>query len=391
MNRRRQQKNKKKNMPTIHKVFITLIIIASAAILALLAYGVLSDDFDFIREREHEPDDDENGEIVVNTPWTTPIPREDILVGIDHYNPLTGVTMDLGLAQRRPLAIVLNNISTALPMNGVSNADIIYEYPVEGGLSRMLALYQDFYGVEKVGSIRSARHYTVQLAGAYDSILLAAGRSPLARTEVINMNIPFLNEVEGPLRDVFFRDRNRIPDRRVDSVHSVVTTSERVLQWLPAYDFRQTHEEDYSHGFIFTEDGTPQDGAVADRIVANISSGKSTAFTYDAAEKIYHVTQYNRDFVDANDNSQPAFSNVLILKMSVTRLRNDSSGRLDIVTTGSGDGYFAYGGKYIEITWSRDSVTSPFTYTLKNGEPLELGIGKSFICIIPTTQSATFG
>jgi len=94
----------------------------------------------------------------------TPQPRTDVLRGIEHYNPLTGEVMDLGLAEQRPIAVVLNNISESLPHNGVSDADIIYEYPVEGGLTRMLALYQDIAEVEMVGSIRSARHYSVQLA-----------------------------------------------------------------------------------------------------------------------------------------------------------------------------------------------------------------------------------
>jgi len=320
----------------------------------------------------------------------TPRPREEVLKGIEHYNPLTGEVMDLGLAQQRPIAVVLNNISDSLPHNGVSKADIIYEYPVEGGLSRMLALYQDFSDVGMVGSIRSARHYTVQLANSYDAILVGAGRSSQAAEEVRALGIPFLNEVEGPERDIFFRDRSRIPGRRVDNLHAVVTTGERMMQWLPEYNFRLEHESSYEHMISFTEDGTPENGSNANQVVAHLSTGKSSAFYYDAEKGTYHMHQYNRDFTDANDDSRPGFTNVLIIKTSVTNIQGDASGRVNVTTTGMGDGYYINGGKFIEINWSRSDISSPFHYTQKNWAPLDFGIGKTFICIVPANLNPIF-
>jgi len=269
-------------------------------------------------------------------------------------------------------------------MNGVSDADILYEYMVEGGLTRMLAIYQDISGVEKVGSIRSARHYTVQLAESYDAVLVGAGRSPQAQEEVRALGTPFLNEVEGPLRDIFFRDRSRIPGRRVENLHSVVITGERVEQWLPEYDFRLTHKEDYQHTLHFIEDAAPQNGSDADEIVVKFSGAKTTSFKYDTALGTYHAHQSNADFVDANDDSRPEFANIVILKTSITSLRGDESGRLDIETTGKGDGYFISGGKFVEINWMRADKSFPFIYTLKNGSGFDFGIGKTYICIIPT-------
>jgi len=317
-------------------------------------------------------------------------PRTDVLTGIDHHNPLTGEPMDLGLAQLRPLAIVLNNISGSLPHNGVASADIIYEYPVEGGITRMLAFYQDISGVEMVGSIRSTRLYTVHLAESYDAILVSAGRSAQAQEEIRNLGTPFLNEVEGPHREVFFRDRGRIPGKRIDNLHAVVTTGERMMQWLPEYDFRQVHDQGYEHKLRFTANGTPQGGSAANNVVVRITSGKSSTFIYDAEAGTYHMNQFNSDFVDANDGSRPGFTNVLIIKTSVSNIQGDNSGRLNIATTGSGDGYFINGGRYIEISWSRNDVRSPFVYTKRDGTPLDLGIGKTFVCITPTNLDPTF-
>jgi len=375
----------------VQKVLIFFIAFF-LVILAGLAAIVIRDFFSSETEIDDEPDPN-----VIEQPETPDLPERapertpDPLANTDGVNPLTGEPMDSRFDRNRPLAVVLNNLPEALPLNGVSSADIIYEYPVEGGLTRMLALFQDVFYVEKIGSIRSARHYTVQLAHSYDAILVAAGRSPQALAEVRSLGIPFLNEVEGPHREIFFRDRNRIPGQRVQNLHSVITTGYRIHEMWPQYDFRIDHERNYAHVLRFVDDGTPQRGSDADKISMRFSSAKSTTFTYDSALNGYTVLQSNKDFVDANDNSRPVFANVLFLKTSVTGLRDDTAGRLDIVTTGRGEGYFASGGKYVKINWIRPDKESQFSYTHEDGTLLDFGVGKTYICILPTNIDPTFG
>jgi len=298
--------------------------------------------------------------------------------------------MDKGKTVNRPLLISVANTLDAHPLNGISDADIFYEFLVEGGITRFLAVYQDFSDVVKVGSIRSARHYTVEITESYDGILLSAGGSPQALSYARSSGTPHLNEVEGPRREVFFRDRFRISGRRLESMHSVVTTNDRLLEWLPKYNFRLTHNEDFETSLNFTENGTPATGAAATRVVVRFSAGKTTTFNYNSDKKIYRVNQFNRDLTDANNGAYPEFTNILILKTSVRGIPGDTAGRQNVVTTGEGEGYFVCGGKYIEIEWSRANNTSQFVYKNKDGTDLELGIGRTFICIIPTNMDADF-
>lgn len=379
-------------MPALQKVLIVLLVILFVAIVAAVLLNLPEPEFEPEEDIiEHIPSEESTLDTVPDwNPDELPDYVPEPIEGPQDINPLTGLLISEDSIRNRPLAIALNNIPEALPMNGVSYADIIYEIPVEGGLTRMIALFQDPTRVKLIGSIRSARHYTVQLANSYDAILVAAGRSPLAQDEVRALKIPFLNEVEGPLRDIFYRDRSRIPGRRVESLHSVVTTGERIEQWLPTYDFRLVHEQDYKHTLFFVEDGTPRGGSNANEVSVRMSSGKTTSFSYNKDDKAYYMRQYNRDFVDANNNVRPAFTNILILKTSVTPIRGDASGRLNVETTGSGDGYFVCGGKYIKINWARADKSFPFIYTHEDGSLLELGAGRTFICITPTNLDATF-
>jgi len=330
--------------------------------------------------------DSSSGSSSGTTPSSTPDPDRNT----DGISPLTGLPMDERFIRNRPLAVVINCMPEALPANGISEADILYEYLVEGGFTRMLAIFQDASHVELIGSIRSARHYTVQIAHSHDAILVCAGRSPLAQREMTSLGLPVLNEVEGPHRDIFFRDRNRVPGNRVQLLHSVVISGERLRQWLPEYGFRLELSSDFQHTQRFVEDGTPQRGEVAASVEVRFSGAKKTSFSYDAAAGGYHVRQSNTDFIDATNGERPAFTNVLVLRTSVSDIPGDTSGRITFETTGRGTGHFINGGKVVDIDWMRTDLSSQFVFTLRDGSPLEFGIGRTYICIVPTNARVNF-
>jgi hypothetical protein len=309
---------------------------------------------------------------------------------LNAFNPLSGLPMREEKTRNRPIAIVLSNEPASLPMNGVSQADIIYEYLVEGGLTRMLAIFQDFTDVRMVGSIRSARHYTVEIAESHDALFVHAGGSPQALREIRRRDITNFDEVYGTRRNVFLRDRTRINGRRLELLHALVTTNERIAEWLPQYNVRTEHNANYEQGYIFSDDATPADGGTATEAIIRYSAAKTSSFTYNEASNVYHLHQYNRDFSDANNSTIVEFTNIIVIKTSVSAIRGDEAGRQNIETTGSGDGYFINGGRYIEINWSREDKESPFVYTNLDGTPLELGRGTTFIGIIPTRNVVDF-
>ena len=83
------------------------------------------------------------------------VPEE---TGPEFVNPLTGEETAADISGNRPCAFMINNIRIAQPQLGISKADIIWEAPVEGGITRMMAVFQDVSDVETIGSLRSSRH-----------------------------------------------------------------------------------------------------------------------------------------------------------------------------------------------------------------------------------------
>lgn len=122
------------------------------------------------------PEEPESPESQPSVSVVAPVKPEPEPV-LPYVNPLTGEGCAQDIAQKRPVAVMLNNLKKALPQLGVSQADIIYEAPAEGGITRMLAVFQSVEEVGNIGSVRSARDYYVSLAMGHDALYLHAGGS----------------------------------------------------------------------------------------------------------------------------------------------------------------------------------------------------------------------
>ena len=311
-----------------------------------------------------------------------------------HINPLTGLNTANDISLNRPVAISVSNQRAALPsnaINGISQADIVYELLVEGGITRFVALYQDFSNVGVVGSIRSARHYKVEIAEAYDALFIHAGGSPLGYEELDDRDITNFCAVTGRRSDIFKRDPNRIPGHTVLNYHSLTTSGASAMQWFPTYGIRLTHENSFRQALSFTDSPIPT-GERAHKAVARFSSGKSSTFTYNEAQNIYNMSQFGSQLTDANNNAHVTFTNLLFLEMPITDLvgRGEGDGRQDMSTVGRGTGYFVSGGRYVRINWSRADKSSQFVYTDESGNWIELGRGTTYIGIVPTATATTF-
>ena len=145
--------------------------------------------------------------VVKDPPAVEPPVEEEVYEG--PWNPLTGLPCETDLSNARPYAIMLNNLQKALPQYGVAKADIIYEVPAEGGITRMLGIFTDITDLGNVGSIRSARDYYVQIARGHDALYVHAGGSPGAYDLIANAGIDSIDGIKGAYNAIFWRDATR--------------------------------------------------------------------------------------------------------------------------------------------------------------------------------------
>lgn len=312
---------------------------------------------------------------------TVPETTAPVEISYPYANPLTGEGR-MEAQVNRPFAVVINNIKAALPHHGVSQADMIYEILAEGGITRCLAIFTDVSDVEKLGSVRSARTYFIDLAKAYDAILVHAGGSEYAYEEFSNSGWPHLDGIRGSSK-YFYRDQARL-NRGVSKEHTLFTSGEKILAAAQDTKYKLTRDS-IDYGFKFAED-IDLSGDAASKITLSFTKKRETVMTYNPETGLYEGYQQGGDYIDGNTGEVMAFKNIIIL-----HARTTSNGyRMFADLVGTGNGYFACNGEMVAIKWSRKSAKAPFVYTLADGTPIELGIGTTYVGILPKTSSVEF-
>lgn len=300
-----------------------------------------------------------------------------------YANPLTGEGLDKDISAQRPITIMLNNLSKALPQLGVAQADVIYEIVAEGGITRMMAVFQDIEGVGELGAVRSARDYYVSLASGHDAIYIHAGGSPQAYDAFDAWGIPHIDFVNGPYGNMCWRD----PERRKNSglEHSLLTSSEKILEQMPQRIARE-HESGFAVGWSFDKEPPSGPKAAAVKLTVPFSSYKTGYFTYDADKNQYqieqHINSQDVPYVDGATGEGVAVSNVLVLYTDVSSIPGDSAGRMSVRTTGEGEGLLLRDGQVYEISWQRADRTVCFSFLDKSGKPVPLAVGPSYINVV---------
>lgn len=328
---------------------------------------------------------------VAATPTSPPTPRPEP-EPTGPANPLTGLAMeDEADTLKRPVAIMLNNLKEAMPQQGQSQADIIYECLEEGGITRMMGVYQSVKDVGTVGSIRSARSYFLELALGHDAIFIHAGGSDEPKYEdaygkIKAWGVTSLDGVRGPYMSnnvkggLMWRD----PDRRLtmSREHTVVTSGEMMEQVIWGLSIRQEHEENWNYQMPFAADGTPTEGTAAATIRVPFSNYKTGVFTYDEERSLYLIEEYGKPYIDGNTGEQVGVTNVVVVKTRHTNT-GDSYGHITVDLGSGGTGYFACGGKLIDIRWTKERPSGQFQYTDLQGNSIVFGQGKTYVNVIP--------
>ena len=297
-------------------------------------------------------------------------------------NPLTGLPTEEDISANRPWAVMINNLSKAVPQAGIGAADVIVEAPVEGGITRLMALYQDMGDLAEIGPVRSARPYYVNIAVGFDAMYIHAGGSDDAYRTLKNTGIDRIDGVNGS-GETFHRDAWRRKNRGYE--HSLMLDVPLVDGYAEKHKFRTAHKEGYAAPFTF-DDTEVRTGDTANNVEVRFYGGSSklTSFAYDTETKLYTVSQYNAKMTDSVTGEAVTARNIIAVRTKISVIPGDDAGRLQAVLAGSGEGVHICDGVARNIKWSRASDTSPWSFTLEDGTPLTLGSGVTYILLLPT-------
>lgn len=316
-------------------------------------------------------------------PVETTVPIEPAETLPADINPLTGETLD-SADNKRPVAIMINNLSKAVPQCGISEADMIYEIIAEGSITRFMAIFHDLSDVGVIGPVRSVRPYFFRIAQHYGAILSSAGGSQEAIDMIRKQGYDYFNGISSA-SSAFYRDEWRRKNKGYE--HSLMTTGEKLMKVIEKSK-ASTTMDDVDYGFHFTTEPMTAGDAAGQITIWFYNNGKKTTMKYDESKGVYWMSQHGKATVDGNNDSPVGFRNVVVL-VADSRVK-DNKGHLETQTTGTGKGYYARDGKIIPITWSRATNSDKYVYTDAAGNPVSFGVGKTYVAIVPDGSPFSF-
>jgi len=316
---------------------------------------------------------------------------DSIEVDSEIVSHITGLPCTAEQQQKRPLAVMLNNIKEGCPQSGTSQASIIYECPVEGRITRLMGIFENYENVEKIGSIRSCRDYYVFFANEFDSLYCHFGQATPYVGDYLNSDgVDNLSGavagIDRPATNSFYRSSDR------KAPHNVYIDMNGLLSDISKFGYRTTLRDNYVDKFHFVEDATDEysnDPSATVLYPGGKESGKANGFSkvqarfeYNSEDGKYYRFQYGDKHIDEVNGEQLAFDNV-VFQYCHGEVRDEH----DYLAFGChGDNGYKVQvfteGKMKEGTWVRTEDTLPAKYYDADGNEIPVNKGKTWVCII---------
>ncbi len=321
---------------------------------------------------------------------------------------LTGLEKDADYPEgQRFTAVMVNNISNdahqqARPQAGLSDADMLVEIKVEGGITRFMALYENYKTMPRVGPVRSARDQFFQLILPFHPMYVHVGES-VKQTEYKN-NYDYSDfDLNGDvLMSLGHRD-DEFKARGVATEHTYVTSGEEITKTIEENGYDSSIEPYQSTIFDFVHyDEEPRvlTGGDATKVNVEHSDSYKTYFDWDASQGKYLMSQYSRaaggvePSIDVNNNEQLKFDNVLVLFTDIHPYAGHETKDLQEVDYNFGGlGYYFNGGRAEQVRWVKGAADQVLRIVNDDAElsNVKINPGRTYLAVVDLDEAAKFG
>lgn len=308
-----------------------------------------------------------------------------------NLNPLTGVA-DLAETAigKRPVSFMINNSHSAWPQMGISQADIIYEWPYEGSATRMMAVFSDYTKAPAIGPLRSVRHDFVELSIPFHTLFVHWGGSYAGYDTITNNGVDHLDGDAGA--EAFYRDQGRL-----DQGSSLEHTAMANTAFIPSLIVENGFEMNFAtpNAYTYSPTGIPAvlDDPAGRTLDVELSNDVFCNIRYDDATRKYSKFEFDEPQIDGNTNIPVQLDNVFLLFAGITQFGEDPILR-DLLLEQGGTGYYMNGGTKTAISWIKPDLNSPMLYTVQStGAPLTVNPGNSWVMFTynENAPTAVFG
>ena len=306
----------------------------------------------------------------------------------------------------RAIAVMIDNHSGAWPQANLEKAYIVYEIVVEGGETRLMAVFKG-QDLEKIGPVRSSRHYFLDYALENDAIYVHHGWSPQAQSDIPKLGVNNINGIQESSKD-FSRVKDKSsPHNMFTSMASILKISNRkgyettsskesILNYV-AYEFDlgdkyevevPVEETIETNETEIESEVRKVEGTIAKSATSvTIPHSKLQTVKYEYNEETKRYTRYARKKLQTDYiTGEPVTTKNIIITMcdNYTLTDTENKGRQGLKNIGTFDGYYITNGKAIQIKCIKTDRDEQTVYKDLEGNEIDVNDGNTFINICPT-------
>lgn len=339
------------------------ILIAILVILILVAGGILA--YKITRDKKNatqEVSDDQTEDNVL----TAEVKKKEVQIfkGND-----------------RSIAVMIDNHNQAWPQAGLNKAYLVYEAIVEGGETRLMALFKGVT-VDKIGPVRSSRHYFLDYALENDAIYVHYGWSPQAQYDISNLGVNNINGISESESSFW-----RVKDKRAP--HNVATSTAKILSIAERKGYKTTSTKKSVLNYV-TDEVELTDGQNAEKITIPYSYSNDVEYTYDATTKRYQRYSKGVKETDWSTGENITTKNIIITFAKNSVLNDgENKDRQTLSNVGTLNGYYITNGKSIKITCEKTSRSAQTVYKDLDGNEIKVNDGNTYVQICPINAKVT--
>ncbi len=273
-------------------------------------------------------------------------------------SPLTGLPITSQTAARTVFAVKVENTEGGRPQRGVGDADLVVEEPVEGGLTRLAAMYQSKYP-SSVGPVRSTRTTDIGLVEPLDAPIVTSGMSWQAQRVIDRAGVTIITEPNA----AFTRDADRVAPYDL---------------FVDLAKVRKEHKPDPpTQSYLpFGDAETLKGRPVRSADITWLSAAEH--WTFLPRTKKWRRSAPGGGVFNAR--------NLLVLRVRERMLNErDSAGTRvpEALTTGRGRGTLLTEDQLVRVRWSKAGPSAPYKLTSGSGAALTIPSGATWISLVP--------
>ncbi len=288
--------------------------------------------------------------------------------------PVAEETFNIFTDERSYAVMIDNDSNASRPHAGLEDAYLIYEMYVEGKATRLMALFKGV-DTQKIGPVRSSRHYFLDYVFDNDALYSHAGYSPLALEQLASFNV---NNLNGLVYEPTYYWRER---KYKGDYHSLYTSIGNLSKLSDKLGYRKTSD---TLPFKFSIDAPVYEGESAVDITIPYADFYYVSYKYNEETNLYD--RFINSEYHPTQSGAKLSAGQIIIQFAKSYLLGDGTARIQLETTGTGTGIYIADGMQVPITWKKSSRTAQLKFYTKDGNELVLDPSRqSYVQVMPST------